>query len=118
MPGLPGDDAIEGAPGRVPILESGGLDDEALRACDSRHPRIRLDAEHRESTVSERLGRDAGADPDIENRTAGQPLDDGVDERSRISGAGAVVFFGIRSECLRDLGVAVRGVVGRRVRRR
>jgi hypothetical protein len=103
VPRHPGDDGVERATGRVPLLERRHLDVEVGPARPARHPRVRLDPQHHGARGPELAGRDAGAAADVHDPTARASREDALDQGLRVPRAGSVVAFGVGAERLRDL---------------
>jgi len=107
VPGLPGDDRVEGTAGAVPGLERGHLDLEPVPTGQVRHPRVGIDPEHPAAGRLELPGHDAGPAADVEDvgdvvtvlapRGAGR---DPVHQRVGVAGPGPVVAVGIQAERL------------------
>jgi AcrR family transcriptional regulator len=71
VPGLTGDHGVERSSGRIPFLELGDFDGEAVTSRELGHARVDLDPQHLAAHVHERSGGEPGADPDIEKRAPG-----------------------------------------------
>jgi AcrR family transcriptional regulator len=99
VPRLPGDDRVEGAAGRIPLLEPGHLDVEAAPSGLLGHPRIGLDPEHPTAGHAQLAGHDAGPTTNVDD-IAGTAGDECVDQGLRVARAGPVVAIGVGPERL------------------
>jgi len=108
VPGLSGDDRIEGSAGGVPAFELRDLDLEPAPPRQVSHPRVDVDAKHPAAGRLELPGDDAGPAAHLEHVGPGAFGDDPVHHGLGIGGPGPVVAFGVRAERLRDLSVLMR----------
>ena len=106
MPRLAGHDEVERATPRVPGLERGDLDAEAVASRDRGHPHVGLDAEHRAAAGREQTADLARAAPDIEDVVA-TLREEIVDQRCRVARTGPVVLLGVIPEGTRPATIVV-----------
>ena len=97
MPRLAADKEIEGATGRIPVLEVRHLDVESVSAGDLGHPGVGLDAQDLAPAPGEQPRRLAGAATHVEHPLGlvGQEV---VDELRRVRRPGPVVLGGVLAE--------------------
>ena len=105
VPGLRGDDRVERAAGRVPVLERRHLDLDPGLPGQLGHPRVGIDAEHPAPGRLEQPGGDAGPAADVEDVAARAGGDDPLHQGTGIAGPGPVVAAGVRAERLCHLPV-------------
>ena len=101
MPGLRGDDRVEHAVGRVPVLELRDLRGGPAPPGGG-HPRIGVHAEHPAAGRPEQAAGYAGAASDVENVAPRAGGDDAAYQVSGIVGPGPVIAVGVGAEPLGD----------------
>src|SRR6202041_34657 len=95
VPGLPGDDRVEGPAARVPGFEVADLDVDPGPTCNLGHPGVRVAAEDRDAGRRVLPRPDAGSAADVQEFDAGARGDDALDELVGIPGPRPVVAIGV-----------------------
>ncbi len=108
VPGLRGDDRVERAADRVPVLELRDLRLGPALPGQLGHPRVGINAEPPAAGRLEQPGGDAGAAPDVEDVASRAGGDDAVHQAGGIGGPGPVVAAGVGTEPLGDLPLEMR----------
>ena len=122
MPGLARDHQVELPTVRIPLLEGGDLDRIAATPGEFGHPLVHFDAGDAATGGSEPLGRDTGADTDVQHLAGGPAgwislrqikIGQGLlGQFGRVVRPGAVVTFGVGAEGFGQLAMPVRHVLG------
>lgn len=97
VPGLPGDQDVEGSALAVPLLERRDLDGQSVGPCDVGHARVRFDADHRAAALDEESCDDPGATADIDDsaRAGGKEV---VEQLRGITRTSTVVLDSVLAE--------------------
>ena len=101
MPGLSGDDGVEGPAARVPLLEFADLDLDSGLPGEFGHPGVHVDAEHIDAGRPILPRADAGAAADVQEVGAGACGDDMLYQLVRVGRPRPVVPSGVYSERFR-----------------